>query len=240
MKRIGKVLGLFSLFILLLSCEARQELTLEEDLSGEIRYSVDTAPFLNAYFGDVLMAMTGLIMEDDYPLFDPELIEEGLLGLPGIRDLEYSEDSTGQLQVSFSFDSLPDLIAAQEKDFPLQIKKTSQGQEIRFNLNKGNSSSVLQLLSFPQEGTEYLLPQEGEDVSPEEYLELLLFLFEEYGDRDNIERYLKTAEVTIVINCPARIKSINGGVARGHQGEISIPLLDLLTLQKPIEFTLVF
>ncbi len=233
------LLGLTSLF-LIISCESTEKMTLNKDLSGSVTYSINTSPFLNDYFKDLIAAMSGQEVEDNFNLFELDMIQKGINDLPGISHLEYSEKTTGNLKVSFDFANLPQLLDSQDDNFPLSFHKKGSQSVVQFNLNKQNSSTLLSLISFPQEGADYFLPVEGDTISTEEYLSMVEVIFEEYASEDVIKKTLTQQNVMISINCPSVITSIEGGEANGNEAKITIPVLDLLTLNDPITFKIVF
>ena len=71
--------------------------------------------------------------------------------------------------------------------------------------------------------------------SESEYLDLMEFLFEEYESSWRIRSILKSSEIIINLQVDGKISKSLGCTFSGSTAEIKIPLLDIVTLEKPIE-----
>ena len=78
-------------------------------------------------------------------------------------------------------------------------------------------------------------PEENEGVSEDEYLEMM-----EYALGSGASALIRESSVVLVFRVEGRIVSQKGGVASGETVTFSIPLIDLLLLAEPLEYSIVY
>jgi hypothetical protein len=75
----------------------------------------------------------------------------------------------------------------------------------------------------------------GEAMSKQEYLELIASI---YGS--GIADEIKGAFLHINIDFPGPVQSVKGGTFSGKRVEFAIPLVDILVLEKPLSYEVVW
>jgi hypothetical protein len=90
----------------------------------------------------------------------------------------------------------------------------------------------------------FLLPADEEGFLPEaEYVEVLEYAFEEYaGEDSSVEDIVRRSEYLFRITVPGRIVDASGAeVAENRRSVVfRLPLLVLLTLESPVEFSITY
>jgi hypothetical protein len=75
----------------------------------------------------------------------------------------------------------------------------------------------------------------GEAMTKKEYLELVASI---YGS--GIAEEISGAQLNVIIDLPGPVQSVKGGTFSGKRAEFAIPLADLLVLEKPLTYEVVW
>ncbi|HTX73223.1 MAG TPA: hypothetical protein VMC79_10400 [Rectinemataceae bacterium] len=180
------------------------------------------------------LAQTG----ETAPLFDLAAIRRSLAKEAGVSVLSLSSGSPNSLQANFSVASLSRLAASPElQNTALLTPERGPGWTgIRIRLERGEASALAKL--FP--GIDpYILDAlsppalEQDPVSADEYRTMLTSVL---GQKAMSE--LDSTRVSVSLTAPATVLESGGGELHGKTLELSLPIIDILVLEKPVEFWL--
>lgn len=239
---LGPVLLLFSALLLLLvsSCSSREHLQLENDGSGRAEVEISLHPWFVAYLDDVVAGFSGA-EPGTLPLFDIPLLKEELAAMPGLELERVESEERSGLELEFSFRDAGALFPEGPGQVsPYRFRTLADGtREARFTLSLATWPSVRSFVPMSQEqGVETFGPQDPPYTRPE-YVDLISFLLEEYADYDAIGEMIRKQMVHVSVDVEGQILSAGGFDSfSGGSAETEIPLLDLVTLARPVVLTL--
>ena len=232
--------GALFLCIVLSSCSARIDATLRADGSAEARVSAS----IEARTAALIRNLSGLSgVQADRPVLDAAALSASLRASPAVRSaaLRNIDDRrvSGILSIG-DFRLLASDSAARgsgSRPFVL-VEKVEKGGAVHVHLDRTSAGSVLTALS-PEIG-EYLEAlmapaATGEELTKSEYLSLVSSV---YGSSVSAE--IASAELELALTLPLPASSVTGGRISGGIAEFTIPLVDLLVLEKPIDLSAVW
>ena len=121
--------------------------------------------------------------------------------------------------------------------FSRKVSGSVVRKKLELYLSRKNFNTVAALVGMKDsEVLDTFGPQEN-PYSESEYLDLMEYLFEEYESSYKIRSIVKSSEVIINLKVDGRIITCDGCIASesGSIALIKIPLLDIVTLDQPIE-----
>ena len=219
--------------VLFLSCEARIEGTMAADGSASLTVNTGLFPRTAALIQN-LFAAAG---QDGQALNGPE-IANSMAGAPGLASVELRNTSstalTGQARISRISEFLS---AAGERGF-ITFERRGSGVRCEINIDRDNGHKILALLS-PQIN-DYLnalmAPIVTEEIiNKEEYL-VLISTFYNRSIADEIARSMIRAS----IDFPGQVTSVTGGTFSARRAIINVNLIDLLVLEKPLKYEVIW
>jgi len=223
------------LFFTLMSCGASSTMNLRKNGSGKAELEVRlTAPVVE-YFLDIAEISGYEASRDALTLFDLPAIRKRLSGIKGLSITRLTSPTQGELNLSFTFSSLDSLISSGKNAAAPDVLSWSGGAEsaFRLQLNREAVSDLLSLLLQENASAfDYLLPQKGE--SRTEYDENLAFAL------DDGPTLFSESMLTFTLNVEGSVISHNGEQVDPHTVRFRIPLADLLFLEKPVVYEVVF
>jgi hypothetical protein len=227
------------MIIIFTSCSVKQEATIHSDKSGSVTFDIT----LEQFFLDTVVEMADLAEQsptlEKGEIFDMPQIRKDFEDNPSITLRELSSPKPTVLKGSFTFQDMEKVFTREEELQSTDILSfTTSGNEksIRLYLDRENFSNLSALFPTMQNPFfEMFGPQENKDTSRDEYLEMIGFAFGEKGP-DGVLR--STVELTI--NVDGTIVSQEGGTIKGNKIIYSIPLIELLLLKEPLEYSFVF
>ena len=240
-----KLLIFASLIIILFlnSCSSRQDVYISDTGEGRVSIDINIDKMLTAYARDLLGGFSNT-NSNEINLFDIKKISSIISELESVSHSDISSDSSEMLHLELDFtdpgkifdnsevSETPGLIS-----FSNRIVDNKDRKRISLYLSKDNFSTALSLVGMKDsEILETFGPQDN-PYTDEEYLDLMEFLFEEYETSYKIRSIVKSSEVLINLKVDGKIISCNGcsSSESGTSVIIQIPLLDIVTLEKPIE-----
>lgn len=235
------VLGLGLIFIMgllaLSSCSPRFELSLD----GEGRGSISSQFLLTKEIQSYMKDLAELDPTFNEQLLSEKSLKEGLLSHGALTNpVAKVEDSGRLIQMSFGFSSLASLQEpARIKGIPpiFYLQREKDLSVLTILLNKKNFSALTNLTTLSESAVlEEFLPNEKNPQSAAEYNDLLVYLLEPYSK--DPQKILDNSYVDVVINLPRKVLSSSLGKATGNQVTLKIPLVEVLTLDKPIAGTI--
>jgi hypothetical protein len=226
------------------SCSVRQEVSLQIGGSGSSRLSVELHPVFTKYYSDLASGFSSSFNPKNPVYFNLDGIRENFASNPGLQLVSLNSPEPHKLELQFRF---PDIRAAIQTGDPqiqkvISLSRDGDREILKIYLDRENLDSVLKMTSDGDSPPiKMLLPPEKKAISAEEYLDHLVWALEEYAGDENIETILRSAAVSLTIRVQGKIVSQKGGVLKGDsEAAFTLPLLKLLTLETPVEFSLTY
>jgi hypothetical protein len=230
---------LFTAFFLF-SCTIKQEASVARDGSGRVTFRFEVQQF----FADTIIDMAAFSGDEeafqDGKFFDVEKTREEFREMEAIDLVSLSSPSPNVMEGEFTFDDVEAVFKSEEE--------LTQSGIITFNRRGGESTLKVHLdnKNFRQVSAfspalnnplfEMFGPQENDDTTEEEYLEMIEFAFGEEGVTG-----LKASSVELLVTVQGDLVSQTGGKKIGeNQVLFTIPLIDFLLLQKPLDYAITF
>lgn len=184
-----------------------------------------------------LAELTGA--EAGAPLFNTDDIKKSMEENPGIKVKSIRNDDNKKISAEISFDDIEKLIAETESSLNKKIitfKEFGAEKEIRIYIDIDNFTDIAPLFPVIEEPLFMTFgPLENQGLSEDEYLEMM-----EYALGDGGGDLIKNAMITTTININGKLISQTGGTAKGNSVTFKTPLIRILLLDKPIEYSIRF
>ncbi|HUX38970.1 MAG TPA: hypothetical protein VMV44_13805 [Rectinemataceae bacterium] len=224
------LLALGAIVALLSACSARLDSRLDAAGGADVSAKVSMPESLAAK----LRAMAG--MPASVPLFDASAARKALEARPGVSAVKASCPDPDSLDLAVSVTDLAAALAAPDIAGLVERDATGGTQRLRIRLSREHGKALLALVpGLDPSLVEALSPPAlgGDDYSKQDYREALGSII---GTKSLPA--LDAASVSMTVKVPGDIVSYSGGKAEGSTWSVSVPLLDILVLEKPIELTL--
>ncbi len=221
---IGALLGLLS------ACSARLDGKL--DAAGRAEFSVKVS--MPGGLASKLRAMAG--MPAALPLFDAAAAKKALEERAGVAAVEASCPDPDSLELSITVGDLAAALSSPDIEGLVERGAADGTQSLRILLSREHGKALLALVpGLDPALVEALSPPAlgDNDSSKQDYREALASII---GTKSLPA--LDAASVSMALKVPGRIISSSGGRAEGSTWTASIPLLDILVLESPIELKL--
>ena len=227
---------LAALAALLAGCSVSQRVALEADGSGTAVVRIRLEKVLLDYLLD-LSEVSGAVPKVKGRIFDVEDIRKGFASRQEVTLTRIESPAPERLDMELSFRSIDKLFAAPDK--PQSILTLSKGAEsttLRAHLDRKNFSQLLELAPFLKNPLfEGLGPQENDDATEAEYLELIDLALGEGGSAA-----LKASTIETTIAVKGKVVAQSGGTVVAGGVVFRIPLLRVLLLDKALDYSLTF
>jgi hypothetical protein len=237
-----KILFLLTVIILGFSCTVDQDVVVEQSGSGNSRVSVKLHPVMTAYLSD-LTAMLGDVKDpDEVKIFEPEAMEYAFSFYEDMNLNGVSVPTRDSMTLTITFDDIGKVLASQEQQF---------GRLFSFKTEKGiktidimvDQSVIRHVLSFSPAGktmAQSLLPPEGYTFTKEEYIDYLEWPLEEYLNGSDLGKILAESFIHLELRVKGTIIRQEGGTVSGSLVRFRLPLLDAVTAESPITYSITF
>ena len=230
------ILGSFFLF----SCTIKQEAVVAPDGSGSVSFHFEVQQF----FADTIMDMADFSGDEeafkDGKFFDVEKTKEGFMKMEEVTLISLSSPSPNEMEGEFSFKDVEAVFKNEEELTQAGIITFSRrGGESTLKVHLDNRN-FRQISSFSPALKNPLFEmfghQENDDTTEGEYLEMIEFAFGEEGVKG-----LKASIIELAVTVQGELISQEGGKRKGkNQVIFNIPMIDLLLLQKPMDYSITF
>lgn len=228
--------------MILASCSVDQDIFLKADGSGSFTGQI----LMDEFYLNTLTDLTDLNApsEGERTAMDPAMISDELNRNPSLQNIQISSETPGVYKGGMEFHDVEELFYTEKgvASSVLVFKKNRESSTLNIRINSENFQEIFRLLPVLQDpGFQYFLPEPT--ITRSEYIEMLLFLFEDQFDRSEEELQLKVekASLNLTIHTDGKILSSKGGLlVDDNQWRIDIPLLDLLLHRKELFYSLTF
>jgi hypothetical protein len=238
MRRLLALVSAAVAALLLSSCSIRQEVRLEASGSGAVSMRITLQKLFMDYIAD-LSELTG--QQTGGQVFDLEGIRKGFAERSDVELKRIASPTPDVLEMDLSFRSIEQVFAGEQKlkGAPIvTFAKTGDGQTLRFHLDRQNFAQVTEFLPFLRNPLfEGLGPQEGDNTTEAEYLELIDLALGAGG-----AAALKASAIETQVSVKGKVVSQSGGTAGANGSSVvyKVPLIRVLLLDKPLDYSLAF
>ena len=217
-----------------LSCAARVSGSLLADGKADINVYAALEPRITMLLG-TLAAASGMAQQGA-PLINGPSVSASMSAAPGVASASLVNKTPSSIEGPVKISQISDFLAhGKEQGFiSFEQGTPSKDGKCAVNLSRDFGKEILGLLS-PEIGVylEALMAPlaTGEKLAKTEYLTLVASVYGK-GIADEISQ----AAIQISIDFPGQVRSVRGGTFSGKKAEFSIPLLDLLVLETPLNY----
>jgi hypothetical protein len=236
-RRLTRVAALYTVICCVLftmSCAARINGPLAADGSATLAINVSLEPKMAALIGR-LSAAGG---QKGGSVLDGPAIAQSMSKAPGIASVSFANTASASINGTLRISAIGDFLAVGSRGGFIAFEQASSGGRCVINISRGTSPQILNLLS--SEITSYLeaimAPLiTGENLKKYEYLEEVSAV---YGKAVSDE--IAGSKIRASIDFPGQVTSARGGTFSGRKAEFNVPLLDLLVLETPLSYDVVW
>ncbi|GHV95335.1 hypothetical protein AGMMS50293_16550 [Spirochaetia bacterium] len=232
-------------FLAFSSCAAQIRGPLNADGSADLQIRASLEPRMAALIRSLSAVATGPAM--DGPLLDGPAIAQSMSNAPGISSVSFSNTAPAAIEGPVRVSQIGDFLAAggsapggstSGSSGFISFEQSSGRGRCSIGLSRETGPEILSLLS--PEISEYLSVlmaplATGEQISKAEYLELVSTVFGK-ALADEISR----STIRVSIDFPGAIQSVRGGTFSGRRAEFTVPLPDLLVLETPLSYEVIW
>lgn len=221
------------------SCSVNQTIAVKADGSGTAALHVEITQMFREYLLNLAEVSGQIDAAAQGKVFDLAGIKKGFEARPGVTVTKISSPAADVLDVELAYKSVKDVFADDPtlKSTGVVVYSESGGlKTLKLHLDKNNYSRLSTL--FPALSDPVFAgmgPQPNDEVSEEEYLQMIEFSLGAEGPA-----LLKKSYVTLTIRPEGSIVSQTGGTVSGGSVVFKIPLLRILVLDKPLDYSVSF
>ena len=216
-----------------------QNIVIRTDGSGTLAMHAEVSPLLHDYIAS-LAEMSGKtdVMKNG-KLFDAAAIKKDFEVRPGITVKKAVTPTPDSLDLELAYLSLTDVFTSDPslKSAGALVYAEANGKKsVKLHLDRTNYtqlSAIFPQLKDPIFAT--LGPQVDDTITEAEYLDMVKFSLGDDGPA-----LLKKSYITLVIKPEGQIVSQSGGTLNGGAVTFKIPLLRILVLDKPLDYSVTF
>ena len=233
------------------SCTVETRLEIHNDASGSAEVTVTLHPVAVMYMTDITASLAGA--EAQGP-FDIEAIRSSFLEREGVELERIETVNSNTLRLTVVFTDVRKLLAPSSgegkppavpglpvAENPVTFRSDSGGRELGIRLSRANFHRISGLFVLPDSPVTVLLPYAREDFMPkEEYLEVLSYALEDYLGGVSVDEFMRGAEIYAEVRADGPVTAAAGGKIAAGAAEFSIPLLDILTLEKEMSYSVIW
>ena len=229
MKRLFLILSIA--IFLFSSCSVTQSFSLSKSGGSSLSdIKVDQ------FFLDVLEDFSDFTPQGDYSIMDEAMVNfaDKLNSSSASSNVKLRTDGNSRYIISLDFSSLEKLVADLNGGKGNSLLAISDNK-MTLNLTYDNYEELEDVIPFLSDPNfEVYGPRYSNGMSEEEYMDMISFLLGEDGPEA-----LKKSFVSIEIETPGDITAIKGAMKTGERKAVySFPVVDFLTLNNPLSFTI--
>jgi hypothetical protein len=221
------------------SCASQINGSLTGEGQADLAIQAELKPGMSALIKR-LAALSGTAKPDNTPLLDAPSLTASMSRAPGITSVSFTNKTPSSIEGPVKISKISDFLSSNKAiGFISFEQKNSAGEgHCTVNLNLTSGPQILGLLS--PEISAYLTAlgapiATGEIMTKTEYLTIVGSF---YGK--NIADEINSSSIRASVNCPGAIQSVKGGTFSGRRADFVIPLLDILVLEKPLSYEVVW
>jgi hypothetical protein len=225
--------------VLCASCSTKQTIVIRSDGSGTLAMHVEVARLLHEYVARLSEVSDKPVLGPGGAFFDAESMRKDFESRPGVTVTKAATPSNDSLDLELSFNSIQDIFAQDQplKNAAALAYSESDGKKtIRLHLDRSNYPQLARM--FPLLASPAFAafgPQVNDTTTDDEYMEMVRFSI-----GDDAPALLKKSYLTLTLAPEGQILSQSGGELTGGAAVFRIPLVRLLVLDKPLDYSVTF
>jgi hypothetical protein len=235
--RICGSLLLFGLFAT--SCSVNQTMAIRNDGSGTLAMRADVSKLLRDYIGSLSEVSGKPAPAPGSNLFDAAAIRKDFEARKGLTVTRATTPTPTSFELELAYTSISDIFAgdATLKSAGAMVWSDEGGKKtLKLHLDRRNYTQLSALFPMLKDPSiAGLGPQVNDTITDAEYLDMIKFSL-----GDEAPGLLKKSFVTLTIRPEGEIISQAGGTVSGGSVVFRIPLLRLLVLDKPLDYSVSF
>ncbi len=217
----------------LTSCSARQQVLLRSNGSGSVEFRVVISKSLM----DAASSLSQGTTEAQKPgEFDIPKIKSVFSKNPALKLDSLSSPSAGVLAGSFSFTDINKLFQNQSSEAVVQYVRGSAGNRLEVHITRNNFADIAKLAGMDANPLYQMFGPEQNAATTESDLDQMMV----YVLGDSGPAALKSSAIDVVVKVDGKITAQNGGILEGNSVHFHIPLVQLLLLAKPLDYSVTF
>src|SRR5208283_2380514 len=225
--------------VLCVSCSMKQTIVIKSDGSGTLAMHVEVARLLHEYVARLSEVSDKPVLGPGGTFFDAESMRKDFESRPGITVTKAVTPSNDAVDLELTFNSIQDVFSQDESlknTAALAYSESGGKKSIRLHLDRGNYPQLARM--FPLLASPAFAafgPQPNDTTTDDEYMEMVRFSI-----GDDAPALLKKSSLTLTLAPEGQILSQSGGEITGGAVVFRIPLLRLLVLDKPLDYSVTF
>ncbi|MDR0558137.1 MAG: hypothetical protein LBG43_09810 [Treponema sp.] len=226
------------------SCSGRISGVLREDGSGVITIQSALQPSVAA----LVSAVSG----NAAPILDAQSIALSMRNAQGVAAVSMRNITPSSVEGSVSVSQANDFLAAPgvQTQRLITYEQTTGGGRLSIALNRATAPQFVRLLSSDAEDYLSCLMAPGLTtdwqyiLTKADYIRQLKATYNSLrnarGLGNALASELESATISIALDFPGAVRSAQGGTFSGKRAEFVVPVIDLLTLEKPLAYEVVW
>jgi hypothetical protein len=220
------------------SCASRINGSLMGEGQADMEIQAELKPGMSALIRN-FAALSGTA-KPDAALLDGPSLAASMSRAPGIASVSFRNESPSAIRGPVRISRISDFLSGGKTNGFISFEqKNSAGEgHCAVNLNLASGPQILGLISPEISGylTVLMAPiATGEVLSRADYLTLVASI---YGR--NIADEISSSSIQVSVNFPGAIQSVKGGTFSGRKADFEVPLPDILVLEKPLNYEVVW
>jgi hypothetical protein len=221
--------------LILASCSASVSSAIKSDGSARVSIEAEMPTAIAAKLRKLASAGSSSQSPMQGPIFDPEAIRKSLEARPGIDIVELSQPTPDSIRLVLTVRNLQDLAASPdfESSGLFGVRRGPASTEFRFRLERGKMKALSALFSGIDPNLMDALSPPALEEDPLSLAEYKTMLKSVLGEK--AMPAMEAAAVRLSITAPGKVLASEGGSLSGSTLTATIPILEILVLDKPVE-----
>jgi len=229
---------IFSIFSLCLaffpSCASRIDGALAADGSASLSVSVS----LEQQIAALIQRLSAAGGQSGGPVLDGPAISMSMAQARGVSEATLRNTGPAALEGQVRISAIGEFLAAADGRGFIEFVQSGTGGRCLINISRDNGPVIIELLS-PQIAdflNALMAPlATGEELSKPEYLELVASFYNRAVSDEIADSRFRAS-----IDFPGAVTSVRGGTFSGRRVNFDIPLVDLLVLETPLSYSVMW
>lgn len=228
-----------ALLLAVLSCTMGNTIVVRSDGSGTLAVRLEVTKLFREYLSSMAEVAGQADPAKAGQLFDLKEIRKGFEERPGITVRRLASPRPEVLEADLAFRSVQEVFsseAALKSTGVVTFAQSNGTRTLKVHLDRANYGQVAKIfpgLSNPL--FEGMGPQESDTITEEEYLEMIKFSLGDEGPA-----LVKKSYIDVTIKPEGEVLSQSGGTPVNGGVLFRIPLMRLLVLDKPLDYSVTF
>ena len=234
----------FVILVFLPSCTMKKDVYLNASGGGRVVFDIQLASYLTEVIDQLSVFMDEPLPEEGMPIFDIKAIERDFKQREGVSLVNLQSPTRNRLTGEFTFTDIELLLLDTrnaQTDSPqhklIQLEKKKDTTELTVRIDRTTVEELLaQNPSLNNPLIENFGPASTEGLPEADYLDMM-----EFALGTESRRGIKESTLLITINVTGKILEQKGGkLVDAKTVRYSIPLLPVLLLDSPLEYSLLY